>query len=41
VHPPDAVVDPDRFFHDLALTVNGDGSGTSVVVELERTGGAA
>ncbi|MDH6279730.1 saccharopine dehydrogenase family protein [Prescottella agglutinans] len=40
VHPPDAVVDPDRFFHDLSVTVNGDGSGTSVVVELEQAAGA-
>ncbi|WP_054811333.1 saccharopine dehydrogenase family protein [Nocardia arizonensis] len=40
VHPPDAVVDPDRFFHDLAVTVNGDGSDTGVVVELEQADGA-
>ncbi|WP_458687678.1 saccharopine dehydrogenase family protein [Nocardia tengchongensis] len=41
VHPPDAVVVPDRFFRDLAVTVNGNRSGTAVVVELERADGAA
>ncbi|CRK52166.1 Saccharopine dehydrogenase [Rhodococcus sp. RD6.2] len=41
VHPPDAVVDPDRFFHDLAVTVNGDGSSSGVVVELDRADGAS